>query len=151
MQGNMVSTLAHVVYFNHDEGRTAVGIFFDKATAQKFQKKLEAEAEAEAVKFHRLKSLSPSEDHYSTHAEYVMDRRHTGISGISCIISNNQQYVYAAIDTLDTFFHHMERIKAVYSTAYAANAWNSDSMSSGCKYPIAVFAPGKGRDCMLAR
>jgi hypothetical protein len=144
MQGNMVSTLAHVVYFNHDEGRTAVGIFFDKATAQKFQKKLEAATKA--VKSHRLRSLSPSEDHYSTHAEYVLDRRHTGIGGNNQ--QHQQQYVYAAIDTLDTFFHHMERIKAVYSTAYAAYAWKCDM---ACHCPIVVFAPIKGRDCMLSR
>jgi hypothetical protein len=62
-------------------------------------------------------------------------------------------YVYAVIDTLDTFFHHMERIEAIYSTAYAAYASHAAHASSvsyasyasyDCK-DIAVFASDKGR------
>ncbi len=143
------TVLAHVVYFNHDEGRNAVGVFFDEPTAQKFQTR--CEQEAENTEQDRRRPFTPSDDHYSTHVEYVVDGRHQGGLPLQGPITSSPSYVYAVIDTLDTFFHHMERVEAIYSTAYAAFASASSvSYASYASYDckddcIAMFASDKGR------
>jgi hypothetical protein len=159
------TVLAHVVYFNHDEGRNAAGVFFDEPTAQKFQTRCEQAADKHSMQHNRRRPFTPSDDHYSTHAEYVVDKRHPGglpLQGQVSRVSMTPSYVYAVIDTLDTFFHHMERIEAIYSTAYAAYATHAvhaahassvsyaayASYASYASYDckdIAVFASDKGR------
>jgi hypothetical protein len=132
--------LAHVVYFNHDEGRDAVGLFFDETAAQIFKKRQQGKSSA----LGRQPVFSESEDHYSVHAEQVLDMRDMRPMGACTSTSTSTStspYTYAAIDTLDTFFHHMEKVKAVYSTLHAAigNAiYDCD---------IAVFTATNGRLC----
>jgi hypothetical protein len=133
--------IAHVVYFNHDEGREAVGLFFDEGAARLFKKRQQGKSSA----LGRRPAFSASDDHYSVHAEQVLDMRMTGMTGTTSTSAGTSactsSYTYAAIDTLDTFFHHMEKVKAVYSTLHAAigNAiYDCD---------IAVFTATNGRLC----
>jgi hypothetical protein len=139
--------IAHVVYFNHDEGREAVGLFFDEGAARLFKKRQQGKSSA----LGRRPAFSASDDHYSVHAEQVLDMRMTGMTGTTSTSAGTStststsacSYTYAAIDTLDTFFHHMEKVKAVYSTLHAAIG----NAHACYDCDIAVFTATNGRLC----